>query len=848
MHKHFIFFIAVIFFSNTSLSQTITPLGHGLRVNGDVFCIEFDSLSGRTFIGGYFSQVEDMPASNIAWHDAAGWHPFGNGTTGYVAALKFANGKLYAAGHFSEIDHTTLNNIGSWDGSSWQQLGPGISGSLVRNLEWYDSSLYVSGYFSGSGNVSSYNIISWDGTSWHSVGQGANNPYVYMSLLDDTLYAYGDFTTFNGFITSAVKFDGAAWTPVQTDTLYYVRSMAKNRDTLFAVLSSRLNSGAAKIVYFDTAGWADYIIYSGTSYHPFLYSYHDTLFFAANRTSIDSVQVRSIADVYHQTLSAFSTPGSNSDYDIRSVKIFRDEVFITGFFNNLNAGFSSGVTKYDGHSWSSPFHVSIGYRDAWYNCWGRFMTFDSLSNQLIVSGRFNFAGDLYSPNVAAWDGNTWHAMGDGLSGDDDAVTRDLIFFKDTLYVCGTFVHSGSAAVRGIAKWNGASWLPVGGFCNGSVRSMTVFQDTLYVIGEFDTIGNVAAKYIAKYDGASWHPVPEVDAYSGADLAGITAASGKLYLVGTDFKIGNTSNLYFGIFDGTSWTFPGFYFQDFYTLRTLNDSVYAGTRNSPVIYKFNGTSWYSVGYIGSQYGPGYPSLIQNHFVVGDWNYGTSIKINNSWRELISEHILDCLDRDSTSSYVTGFIPESYLGGNRINNIGLLNIQPPVASFTYNTDSICDHEYIFYTAALTDLTQQYSWTFPGGSPSAFTVQNPIVRYINPGDFDVYFKVTNAFGSDSTALMNAIHVQNCSATQIYETEKSHIEIYPNPFSDSFTVKNDSGKILSLTMTDISGRTIFRKTSDQAAGNSGEIITPGIFTPGIYLLTVNTSSGTTAFKIIRL
>ncbi|PIY05368.1 MAG: hypothetical protein COZ21_04375 [Bacteroidetes bacterium CG_4_10_14_3_um_filter_31_20] len=77
------------------------------------------------------------------------------------------------------------------------------------------------------------------------------------------------------------------------------------------------------------------------------------------------------------------------------------------------------------------------------------------------------------------------------------------------------------------------------------------------------------------------------------------------------------------------------------------------------------------------------------------------------------------------------------------------QAPIADFTANLTSICynDSSYVSFTDLSTNSPNSWNWSFPGGTPSSSTVQNPnFIWYNTFGTFDVILIVSNAFGSDT------------------------------------------------------------------------------------------------------
>lgn len=73
-------------------------------------------------------------------------------------------------------------------------------------------------------------------------------------------------------------------------------------------------------------------------------------------------------------------------------------------------------------------------------------------------------------------------------------------------------------------------------------------------------------------------------------------------------------------------------------------------------------------------------------------------------------------------------------------------PPVAAFTQGTTSGCDSLCVTFTDGSTGGATSWSWSFPGGTPSASSLPNPTVCYNTPGTYDVTQIVTNAFGGDT------------------------------------------------------------------------------------------------------
>ncbi|WNJ16327.1 M43 family zinc metalloprotease [Pontibacter sp. G13] len=75
-----------------------------------------------------------------------------------------------------------------------------------------------------------------------------------------------------------------------------------------------------------------------------------------------------------------------------------------------------------------------------------------------------------------------------------------------------------------------------------------------------------------------------------------------------------------------------------------------------------------------------------------------------------------------------------------------LAPPVANFTADQTTVCEGGTIQFSDLSQNNASSWSWSFPGGSPSTSSAQNPAVTYPNPGTYNVQLIVTNGNGSDT------------------------------------------------------------------------------------------------------
>nr|MDQ3048188.1 PKD domain-containing protein [Bacteroidota bacterium] len=82
-------------------------------------------------------------------------------------------------------------------------------------------------------------------------------------------------------------------------------------------------------------------------------------------------------------------------------------------------------------------------------------------------------------------------------------------------------------------------------------------------------------------------------------------------------------------------------------------------------------------------------------------------------------------------------------------------PPVANFSSNATSVCAGATVLFTDLSSNFPNTWAWSFPGGTPTTSTVQNPSVIYNTPGVYNVTLTATNAQGSNSMTVTGYITV---------------------------------------------------------------------------------------------
>lgn len=91
--------------------------------------------------------------------------------------------------------------------------------------------------------------------------------------------------------------------------------------------------------------------------------------------------------------------------------------------------------------------------------------------------------------------------------------------------------------------------------------------------------------------------------------------------------------------------------------------------------------------------------------------------------------------------------------------------PVASFTAQQTSGCAPLAVQFQDQSSSNATAWNWSFPGGTPSSSTVQNPSVTYSTPGSYTVTLTVSNTLGMNTSTQTNFITV-NQTATAAFSS----------------------------------------------------------------------------------
>src|SRR6266568_6959681 len=351
-----------------------SSMGGFLGADGAVNAAVVDG-SGNLYIGGQFTVVGDVFATNIAKWNGSSWTALGSGVNGGVSALAVSGSDLYAGGAFTMAGDSAANYIAKWNGRSWSALGSGMGGDLngygvgvsVSALAVSGGDLYAGGVFTNAGGSAANYVAKWDGNSWSALGSGMDDYVSALAVSGSDLYAGGFFSTAGGTAANSIaKWNGSSWTALGSGMggapPGYVPSVSA-----LAVTGSDLYAGG----FFSTAGGS-----------------------AAS----------SIAKWKGSSWTALGSGMGGAFPYVYALAVSGSDVYAGGGFTTAGGSAANNIAKWNGSSWSAR---GSGMND-------QVSALAVSGSDLYAGGGFTTAGGSAANFIAKWDGSSWSALGSGM--------------------------------------------------------------------------------------------------------------------------------------------------------------------------------------------------------------------------------------------------------------------------------------------------------------------------------------------------------------------------------------------------------------------------------------------------
>jgi trimeric autotransporter adhesin len=529
-------------------------------------------FNGNLIAGGQFSQSGTVMTSGAASWDGSAWSALGTGPSGSVYSLFVFNGMLHAGGDLTDDpgpgkgdgDPAVARSYGYglqvWSGSAWGWPYPGLRSSyrntgIVNAMAVYGGRLWVAGGFDSSEGFPLANIAYWDGVSWQSPGAGLNAGVGSLCVKDGSLYAGGAFGASGTTVLSRIaRWDGGLWHDVGGGVTGVPGSPTVNA---LAVDGARLIVGgsfsaaggvsAAGLASWDGSVWR--AVGSGTNGTVNALGFFDTeLLVGGEFTVAGGGGAKYLARRAGNELTRFGDglARNGSPGWVYALGFYGGVPIAGGLFSWAGETAVNNLARWNGNTWEALGLGVSGVQNAQVHCMLEY------AGGLVVGGTFSQAGSVTAYNIAFWNGVTWSAIGIGTPVGTDV--RALTAYNGDLIAAGTFNRIAGLTVDNIARWNGSAWSPIGsGFGNYTVRALAVYGGTLVAGGDFQSSGAVITGSVARWTGSAWAMLGDARAHESAYA--LAVHDGALY-AGGDASFGPYGGG--GVFrwDGVSWTRVG----------------------------------------------------------------------------------------------------------------------------------------------------------------------------------------------------------------------------------------------------------------------------------------------------
>jgi len=244
----------------------------------------------------------------------------------------------------------------------------------------------------------------------------------------------------------------------------------------------------------------------------------------------------------------FSGPAGPS-HRVESLAVMGGDLYAGGQMKAADGLAVSSLAKWNGQKWSA---LGEGVRSAARN--ERVLALAVMGDELIVGGKFETAGGAAANGIASWNGQTWSALGSGMTAGSNVYALTVV--GTDLYAGGDFATAGGVAVGGIAKWNGSAWSALGSGTNpgGVVRALMSIGGDLFAGGTFTSMDGGSASRVARWNGSAWSALGA--GTGGGNVYALAELDGELYAGGDFTSAGAQPANRIARWNGVEWSALG----------------------------------------------------------------------------------------------------------------------------------------------------------------------------------------------------------------------------------------------------------------------------------------------------
>jgi trimeric autotransporter adhesin len=460
----------------------------------------------NTYVGGVFTSIAGIAATNLARFDGQNWFAMSASTPPvyYIAAKDGAlwisgsqgvfewsgnswirrNGESVGYSYALLLEGTGLFVSGTpptyvpdvvyrWNGSAWSVLG-GPADRPIERLVAHEGRVYALGAFSAFDGQAMRGIAEWNGDHWQGVGpqgQGMSSLVRELTVARGKVYAAGNFVAAGDIAaTKIAAWDGSNWSAFnsQFDAFSEVRAVAADSNYVYAGGQFSQIGGVmtANIARWNGTNWE--AMPAGLSQVNDMILHNGELHVADSRNG-----VRRWDGIEWQPLANFTEGRANH------LAVLDKDLYMAGVFDipTISATY---IARWDGTNWHRLGPNASG---------------PGLIEAMTTHQRKLYAtGGSY---IYEWDGRNWNVLPSHFDVDFEVRFRALASDGKYLYATGRH-YQWMTTHTSVLRWDGTNWSRIGNFYGWAVHTMAVRDSELYLAGDFTEMGGKPASHIGLF--------------------------------------------------------------------------------------------------------------------------------------------------------------------------------------------------------------------------------------------------------------------------------------------------------------------------------------------------------------
>jgi len=361
-----LFCIALI---GNAYSQQWQSFGINLSHPPRCFYTDTTTNNNALYIGGEFTNVNNILTNHILKWDGLNFQPIGNNLGIYSGVAQ-----IWSITKFDGSIYMATGNpwLSKWDGSQWDTLG--LFNTGIVSLYTYNNELCAGGPFIEVDGISANSIAKWDGSQWHSLNFPYSSRWV-LSMVDykGELYIGGNIEDSTGNIVCCARYDGTNWNWLGNGLRGFyagVTDMVVYKGELYVAGSFSKTDYAGNpgnyIAKWDGSNWSDVgggvmgiSGYNGQIND--LQIYHDELYAIGVFSFAGGVPAQFIAKWNGERWCGLGTDFGNSS--VTCLGVFQDILYVGGSFLTINGDSINNLAKWTGGSYVDTCSTPSGIQE-----------------------------------------------------------------------------------------------------------------------------------------------------------------------------------------------------------------------------------------------------------------------------------------------------------------------------------------------------------------------------------------------------------------------------------------------------------------------------------------------------